>query len=242
MLKLGLDEAGRGPVIGPLVIAGCLIDESKENELKKLGIKDSKLLAQKKRDFLFEKIKEIAEAFEIVIIYPPEIDESNEKGINLNELEALAFSEVINKINNKIIDKKQADKKIEDVKVIIDCPSRNPSKWEDFLIKKLNDIPKNNSNLNFSNLSFICEHKADVNYVVVSAASILAKTIREREMDKLKMIYGNQIGSGYCHDPLTIEFIRKNIKNYDNEGIFRKTWSTWKEAFLNLNQKNLLDF
>lgn len=52
MLKLGIDEAGRGPILGPLVIAGCLIDEKFEKDLKKLGVKDSKQLTRKKRDEL----------------------------------------------------------------------------------------------------------------------------------------------------------------------------------------------
>ncbi len=79
MLVLGIDDAGRGPVIGPMILAGVLIDEKLKPELKKLGVKDSKQLTQKRREFLAEKIKEKAETFEIIIIYPPEIEEKNEK-------------------------------------------------------------------------------------------------------------------------------------------------------------------
>ena len=79
MLILGIDEAGRGPVIGPMVLAGCLIDEKTEKEFRKLGIKDSKQLTQKRREVLAEKIKEKAETFEIVLASPEEIDWANSK-------------------------------------------------------------------------------------------------------------------------------------------------------------------
>ncbi|MDE1848690.1 MAG: ribonuclease HII, partial [Nanoarchaeota archaeon] len=72
VLKLGIDEAGRGPVVGPLVIAGCLIDEKFEKKLKKLGVKDSKRLTKQKREELEDEIKALAETFEITIIPPLE--------------------------------------------------------------------------------------------------------------------------------------------------------------------------
>ena len=220
MLILGIDDAGRGPVIGPMVLAGCLIDDKVEKEMKKLGVKDSKQLTQKRREFLAEKIKELAETFEVVLAFPDEIDGKNHDGINLNALEAIKMAEVINKIN----------KGFGKIKVVVDCPSVGIEKWRDFLKTKID---------NLSNLEVVCEHKADVNHVAVSAASILAKCVREIEMGKLKEKYGNEIGSGYCFDPNTIKFLEKNIHTHENEGIFRKTWSTWKEACAAEQQKKL---
>ncbi len=222
MLILGIDDAGRGPVIGPMVLAGCLIDEETEKKYKKIGIKDSKQLTPKRREDFAEKIKKSAETFEIVLAYPEEIDGKNHKGVNLNALEAVKMAEIINKIN----------KGFDKIKVIIDCPSVNIGKWRDFLKTKID---------NLSNLEIICEHKADQNHVSVSAASILAKHIREKEMQKLKEKFGDSIGSGYCSDPKTYKFLETHIKEHADKGIFRKTWGTWKEACAVVNQRRLFE-
>ena len=223
MLKLGIDDAGRGPVIGPMILAGCLIDKKTEAELRKLGVKDSKQLTPKRREFLVGIIKEKAETFEVVIVSASEIDRLNKEGVKLNEVEALACARIINKIN----------KGYKEMKVVLDCPSTSIVKWQDFLKTKIK---------NLSNLEISCEHKADRNHISVSAASILAKSTREKEMFKLKEIYGNEIGSGYPSDPKTKKFLTKNVKKYNDKGIFRKSWSTWRTAAGNAGQKKLEDF
>ena len=223
MLKLGIDDAGRGPVIGPMVLAGCLIDDKTEKEFKRLGVRDSKQLTEKRREFLANLIREKAETFEVIIITPKEIDHSNKIGIKLNEVEAFASARIINKIN----------KGYKKIKVVLDCPSTSIVKWHDFLVSKIN---------NLSNLEISCEHKADKNHIAVSAASILAKSVREKEMFKLKEEYGQDMGSGYTSDPLTSKFLKRNIKKYNNHDIFRKTWSTWKNALGKHEQKRLSEF
>ena len=170
MLKLGIDDAGRGPVVGPMVLAGCLIDEKIEREFKRLGVRDSKQLTQKRREFLEKIIKEKAETFEVSLAHPLEIDSTSVSGTKLNELEAIMCAKIINKIN----------KGFDKIKVIVDCPSPTISTWQDFLKTKIK---------NLSNLEISCEHKADKNHIAVSAASILAKSVREREMDKIKAKY-----------------------------------------------------
>ncbi len=220
MLTLGIDDAGRGPVIGPMVLAGCLVDEKTKKVFRRLGVKDSKQLTQKRRDVLAEKIKEKAETFEIVVVPPVIIDGDGPNRIKLNEIEAEACAEIINRIN----------KGFKNIKVIIDCPSPNLTRWGDFLKMKIK---------NLSNLEISCEHKADKNHISVSAASILAKDIREKEMTLLRNRYGNSIGSGYCSDRLTQEFLQKNIKKYKDHGIFRKTWKTWDRALGKAQQKKL---
>lgn len=219
MLNLGVDDAGRGPVIGPMVLAGVLIDEKFERELKNQGVKDSKQLSQKRREHLEKLIKEKAEAFEFEVVHPKVIDEYTEKN-KLNELESEIAARLINKLNNKK----------EKIKVFVDCPSVSIVKWQDSLKMKIE---------NLSNLQISCEHKADQNHISVSAASILAKCVREKEIEKIQEKYGKEIGSGYPADPLTQKFLEKNAAKLKDAGIFRTSWSTWKVANQKLNQRKL---
>jgi ribonuclease HII len=221
MLKIGVDDAGRGPVIGPMILAGVLIDDKQEKELKQLGVKDSKELTPRRREFLAEKIKENIKSFELVVISPEEIEKGQEQGVKLNEIEAIACAKIINKLN----------KTEEKIRVVLDCPSTSLVKWKDYLIMKIKEL---------SNLEILCEHKADRNHVAVSAASILAKSQREKEMNKLRKKYGEEIGSGYTSDPATQRFLQKYAEKYSKDGIFRKTWITWKKAKRDLKQKKLI--
>ncbi|PIO08107.1 ribonuclease HII [Candidatus Pacearchaeota archaeon CG10_big_fil_rev_8_21_14_0_10_34_12] len=223
MLKLGIDDAGRGPVIGPMVLAGCLIDEETQKEFKRLGVKDSKQLTPKRREFLADVIREKAETFEVIVVYPDEIENHNKNGVKLNEVEAFACARIINKIN----------KGYKEMSIVLDCPSTSLVKWKEFLVSNIT---------NLKGLEISCEHKADRNHICVSAASILAKSVREKEMLKLKEKYGSEIGSGYSSDPVTSRFVAKNVRKLNNHGIFRKTWSTWKNAMAVQEQKKIGDF
>lgn len=219
MLTIGIDDAGRGPVIGPMILAGVLVDDSLRGELRALGIKDSKQVIHSTRIRLAKLIREKVVAYKVVKAFPQEIDEAVLRGRNLNTLEAQKTAELINLLNTK------KDK----IRIIIDCPSVNPSAWR----RTLSEFIEHPDNLEIA-----CEHKADVNHPEVSAASILAKVAREEEVDKIKKEYG-KTGSGYPADPDTKEFLKKNAKRLENSGIFRKSWATWKALFPAENQKTL---
>lgn len=214
-LLIGIDDAGRGPVIGPMVLAGVLMRREIENELKKEGVMDSKLLTPKKRENLIETIKKKSSANFFKIITPSEIDTGFGEGYNLNEVEAIAAAMIINELVPKLSVQQR-----ETVKIIIDCPSVNTTKWKEQVIKYLKE----------KKLNIHCEHKADFNHPVVSAASIIAKVTRDAEIEKIKKQIGIDFGSGYPSDPKTIEFLKKNHSNFKKERIFRESWATWKEA------------
>lgn len=218
---MGIDEAGRGPVIGPLVVAGVKATKEGYEKLKLLGITDSKLLKKEKREELFSKIKKIAQDYQILIIEPKIIDDAlNNPKYNLNLLEEDKMIEAILKLQNEN----------ENIDVYIDCPTPKTSTLKNYMEAKI-------STNKLKHLNLIPKHKADLNYIIVGAASILAKVTRDNEIEKLKKIHGD-FGSGYPSDPKTKNFLKNNL----NLDIYRKTWSTYKLALSEKKQTKLFDF
>jgi ribonuclease HII len=202
-----------------MILAGVLIDKNSESALKKIGVRDSKTVLHSSRVKMSETIKNSVLSYHVVKSIPSEIDKAINDKINLNTLEAMKAAAIVNELNSGK----------EKIKVIVDCPSVNTKKWRE---KMLEFVDKK------ENLEVLCEHKADEKYVSVSAASILAKVVREEEVSKIKKEYG-EIGSGYPADPITKEFLDKKGKELRNSGIFRKSWSTWKNKFPGDKQSSL---
>ena len=215
-LILGTDDAGRGPVIGPMVISGVVIDEKDLAKLSAIGVKDSKLLTPKRREEIYDKIIKTVKDCKIVIIPPKEIDEAVEsETTNLNWLEGQKFAIIINALKPDM--------------AIVDCPSTNTQAFTDYLRKFLK-----------SDVKLKCEHKADLRFVVVGAASILSKVTRDREIEKIKTKIGVDFGSGYPADPKTQTFLKKYWNKFPE--IFRHSWSTYKNVSGEKKQKKLGEF
>jgi ribonuclease HII len=216
---LGMDEAGRGPLIGNLYIVGVLL---KKEEMEKLSgdIKDSKKLTHKKREKIFKEYKDKV-VFFVREIKPHEIDSKN-----LNQLEAEYFQEIIKEALN-YLKNKEKDFKLE---VYIDLLEKK----EKFL-KRLN--------LNDSRIKLVLEHKADQKYKTVSLASIFAKVFRENHVKNLKNYLRMDFGSGYPSDPKTKELVELLKKDKKLLKLFkpyiRKKWNTVKFLF---NNNSLFDF
>jgi len=192
----GIDEAGRGPVIGPMVIAVvCGNNET----FRSIGAKDSKLLTEGRRESILSNILKISDYHNFVVIGEEEIDEAVSKK-RLNFLEAKHIASLMQKGNS----------------YIVDCPDVNETRFKKILsdISGIDDI--------------IAEHKADLIYPVVSAASILAKVMRESEIKNIREEIGD-FGSGYPSDPRTINFLRDYYrKNRVLPPHTRKSWKTVK--------------
>lgn len=194
----GVDEAGRGSIIGPLVVAGISIRETKIAQLTEMGVRDSKALTPKARAQLFGEIMKVSDSVCIRKINPVEVDYSvSLRG--LNRLEAKVMAAVINNIG--------ADE------VYVDCCDVNPERYRDYIGQHLNCSPKVHS-----------MHQADVINVVVSAASIVAKITRDHEVEQIRKKYRG-IGSGYPSDDRTMRFIRRWVaKNGTAPEFARKSW------------------
>lgn len=193
----GVDEAGRGSMLGDLVIAGISCGEDDVEYLGKIGVRDSKKLNKRKRAELYEKLTSEFK-YHIVRISPSEIDK---RSISLNELEGEKFGEIINALMP--------------AKAYLDCADAVPANFHRYVLKSLN-----------CSCELIIEHKADVTYHIVSAASIVAKVERDAGIEQLKRQYG-EIGSGYPSDPKTIAFIENWYrKNRFMPNFVRKSWKT----------------
>ncbi len=220
VLTLGIDESGRGPVIGSMFIVGAMFEEEKLKELTRIGVKDSKLLLHHKRVELAEKIKALAKRIKVVKVEPAEIDLAvdGKDGLNLNWLEAVKQAEIINDLRPD--------------RVVIDCPSPNIKAYTEFLMGYIKDEIRDN-------IELIVDHKADKNYVECSSASIIAKVERNKEIEELEKKYG-EIGPGYQSNPITQEFIKENWEKHPE--IFRKSWITWQNHRKAKGQKKIDDF
>jgi ribonuclease HII len=191
--------------------------------LKEQNVKDSKLLSHPTRIRLSKIIKENSMAHKVVSASPEEIDGAVETN-NLNALEAKKMAEVIDFLHEGAKDKK------EKIEVVVDCPSINIPAWTEKLVGFIK---------NSDNLIIKCEHKADVNHVSVSAASILAKVAREDNVAEIRKDIKTDFGSGYPADPRTKEFLMKYGEKFSSSGIIRKSWGTWKAIAGKEKQKKL---
>lgn len=220
---IGIDEAGRGPVIGSLFIGFAMIFLEKkedfnnfENHLKNLGVKDSKMLTPKKRNEIFELLKKNLD-FKYVQLTPQMIDSQIFSGKTINELQLNAVIHILNQEKPDMI--------------VLDAPIADTEKYKKMLLSKLNYVPD----------KVISENKADVNYAIVGAASIIAKELREREVKDIKDKLKIDFGSGYPSDEKTKLFLKENFNNKDIDFIFRKSWQTFFN-YKSTKDKNLKNF
>jgi len=203
----GIDEAGRGSVLGPMVVAGIMIERSKLKQLRTLGVVDSKKLTPKNRERLYGKILKIVDDYYIHIVKPADIDRSVATRA-LNSLEAVTMATVINRLRPKL--------------AYVDSCDVNPERFRKAILSTLTCKARVDS-----------RHHADSENVAVSAASILAKVRRDREIAKLKRKSGN-IGSGYPSDKRTMGFVKRWIRTHKKAPKFAR--SSWKpvKQFLNV--------
>ena len=181
-----------------------------------MGCKDSKVLSERQRELLFDVIKEKAASYHIVILTPKDVDNALEdETMNLNWLEAVGTARILNELKPD--------------EAILDAPSNNINAYVEYV-----------QNLVKSTMKLTAEHKADETYPVVSAASILAKVTRDREILKIQQEIGENFGSGYPSDPRTQAFLKNNWNKYPH--IFRKTWATYQKIVKSQGQKKIGEY
>lgn len=208
MLIAGVDDAGRGSAIGPLVIAGVLVEETELYKLVALGVKDSKLLSPHRREVLAPEIRRVVKDCNVVKLSPQQIDDvvlNGRKLRRLNWLEAQTMARVLVAL--------RPDKAYVDASDVLEERFKR-----DILECMSFRIP------------IVSEHKADRTYPIVSAASIIAKTERDAEIAALAKAHGD-FGSGYPSDPRTMDFLRRCFAHLNECPPFvRRSWKPVQKA------------
>jgi ribonuclease HII len=204
MTIAGVDEAGRGCVIGPLVIAGVLFDDEVVGSLRDIGVKDSKKLSAKKRVALSAEIKDLALGYRFFELSPRTIDKVVFRNVplrRLNYLETMAMAWIIREL-------KPSEAHVDPCDVVSERVASQ--------IKGV--LP--------FDLVIRCEPKADAKYPATGAASILAKVLRDSRIAALRELHGD-FNSGYPSDWKTQDFIRDYFsENTECPDYIRASWST----------------
>ncbi|MHA1304726.1 MAG: ribonuclease HII [Candidatus Heimdallarchaeaceae archaeon] len=216
---VGIDEAGRGPVIGPLVLCAYAIEEEKINKLEELGVKDSKMLTKKKREQLYPKLVKLAVCYKTKHLSAIDIDELRKKN-SLNIIEQQMMIKLVKEL------------KLEPQTIYIDAADVNEKRFGVAFEKE------------FPHSEIISKHGADKLFPVVSAASIIAKVERDNVITEIKNELGVDLGSGYPSDPKTKKFLVAYFKKYQRFPKFvRTSWDTAKKIREQYKQKrNLEDY
>jgi ribonuclease HII len=215
----GADESGRGPVIGPLVVAGVLVEN--DTELIRIGACDSKQLTPKKREQLALLIKKIVVKYELIVLPASDIDDLR-KTMTLNELEVFVFGKIIEKLKPDVC--------------YVDAADVKEERFGKDILSHLSYKPQ-----------MISKHKADEHYPIVGAASILAKVTRDEHVRKiaqeLEPALNIPLGSGYPADPLTKQFLKTWMKRFGSlPPHVRQSWETSRQLIREHKTKRLDDF
>ena len=207
MIVAGIDEAGRGPVIGPMVMCALACAKEQEPELKAAGVKDSKLVSPALRNKLAKLLDETC-VFHVEILSAKEITKEMQNKVSLNDVEGNCAAKCLAQLY---------EKKAFEI-AYVDSPDPVPSTYGKRIARtfKMPDV------------KVICENKADFKYVVVGAASIIAKEIRENEVKRIQDLVGVNFGSGYPSDPVTKKFVLEHANDPKVTEHIRWEWSTVK--------------
>jgi ribonuclease HII len=211
----GIDEAGKGPVLGPMCVAGVLMEDAANGALLKLGVKDSKQLAPKKREVLAGEIKKIANKYFVLEVSALQIDELR-KLMTMNEIMVVCYAKVLEELRPD--------------HAFVDAADVIARRFGENIKKKYT-----------RDITITSEHEADVKYPIVSAASILAKVRRDMLVKELGEKIGEDLGSGYPSDPKTIHFLENWVKEHGLLPDFaRSSWETSRRILGNFGSSQVI--
>ncbi|MGZ4903388.1 MAG: ribonuclease HII [Halobacteriota archaeon] len=194
----GVDEAGKGAVVGSLFIAGVCIDSNSLKYLQRMALRDSKDLSRKRRELLAMRIEKVGEVG-VHEVTAEQIDELRE---------VITMNDIIVRGHARILHDLQPDC------AYVDAADVNAERFG-LRVKERSGIAR-----------VVAEHNADKNHILVSAASIIAKVRRDQSIKKLENELKCDIGSGYPSDAITVNFLRQWLNEHDE--LPPKTRKSWK--------------
>lgn len=200
---LGIDEAGRGCVLGPMVFGAALADEAQQATLVREGVRDSKLLSDSRRRHLAPRLRALLQVAETRAIPPATLD-----GASLN---ALGTAMILT-----LAEAHRPDVLIVDAPVPpAGLPAYRRSLREGLAARGLPDC------------ELIAENEADRNHPLCAAASILAKVERDDILASIEGELGEPLGSGYPSDPATQQWLARTWSTHRAFPAFvRHKWDT----------------
>ena len=214
---IGVDEAGRGPAIGPMVVCAISIPIGDRGILTEIGVDDSKNLTRQKRESIHSEIINISESrgWKIGVINcdAERIDLWMESG-TLNSLEVLAFSDAIEEV---------AENSLE-YSIFLDACDVDAERFG----RNVSSALRNKG----GGWRIFSKHRMDSEDVVTGAASIIAKVNRDLAMDKLSRELGIDLGSGYPSDPKSKAAIEDLCREEPLPDCLRRKWKNVDRAWM----------
>ena len=219
MRLVGVDEAGRGPVLGPLVVGLLSIPKEDEYMLEEQNIEDSKHLTHAKRKLHYEWLNQQSTErgwyVDTIICQPNRIDTAV-YGKGLNILEVDLFASILNRHHQSFA---------QHLNILLDACDVNEERFRNRISERLNNWP-------WPKTTIVAEHKADTNHRIVGGASILAKVVRDMEIERISREVGKPVGSGYPSDPNTVRALPDLIKEAGIHNDIRWSWATVNRFWL----------
>jgi ribonuclease HII len=207
-IVVGADEAGRGLIIGPMVIGACAVDDSVKQKFEIIGIQDSKnYSSHNKIRAHAELIKKESLAWSIKTLSAEVLTNYNKNGMSMDEAEAYAFFRAIEDIAKKV-------------------PEIAEYQVDNFqAVGKLRSLLKENKST--ENVKLIVTPRAEKEFIAVGAGSVLARNASLEELREIRAKYGD-FGSGSTNDKKTINWLKQYYKKNHSwpKKIVRVYWKT----------------
>jgi ribonuclease HII len=213
---VGVDEAGRGSFLGPLVVGAFAVDESRIEVVRAAGARDSKELTPEARTEVFARLAAVG-SFTHVALDPRTVDRAVARR-HLNRLEADAFGRVIRALGG--------------MEAHVDACDVNERRFARAVSRSAG-----------AGVRVIARHHADRDDPVVGAASIVAKVHRDAAIALLRAELGEAIGSGYPSDERTVEFVRTHLHTVTETPTWlRESWATMARVKVAAPARSLEEF